>query len=160
MTADRLDAIDEARADVHHAGRRERGAEEQSSQTPEPATWDDAELHELGTPQQIANMRARIDANRGRWLGRVVSMWETRLVELETRWGAHVASAEHARWLAEGGPARLWERCNASKHEAERQALLVAEAKGDAVAFEAIAELEQWRMNEMVRLYLNQAAAE
>lgn len=71
---------------------------------------------------------------------------------------AHQALPEHAGWLRDGGPARLWDRLSASKCRAEATARLVREAKGDPAVFDAIADLEQWRMDEMVRLYLQEAA--
>jgi hypothetical protein len=165
-------AVDTARDSLHRAGVADRMRELSrrehydaqaalaGEQEPAAATWDDVELHELGTLQQLANMRACLDANRIKWSQRVGALWEARLAELDARWQKHAASNEHATWLAEGGPARLWDRLSASRSAAQRQAAVVREAKGDPAAFDAIAELEQWRMDEMVGLYLNQEAAE
>ncbi len=156
--SERIDLVDEARTDLHNAGRKERSPEEHAAQEPEPASWDDVELEAIGWPAQAANIRARIDANRSAWRQGVIELWTVRAEQIEERWRGHCASPEHQRWIAADGPARLWSVLNESKARAERDAALVREAKGDPDAFVAVAELQAWRMAEMVRLFLEEAA--
>jgi hypothetical protein len=109
---------------------------------PEPSTWDDVELAAVGDKQTIRSMRTALDAGRGKWLTAVVGRRAACIAEREARWSAFVALPEHQAWLRDGGPARLWDRLAASKR--------------DASGSGAITELEQWRMDEMVRLYLKE----
>lgn len=166
------EAIDTARDEMHRAGVADRmrelsrkdhvDADEALAQErePSPATWDDVELHMLGKPCQIAAMRTRLDAHRSTWLARVVATHEERIETLEREWLEHLASHAHEQWLSSEGPHRLWNTLNELRLNAEQRANVVREAKGDARAFEAIAELHAWQQAEMVRLFLNQAAAE
>lgn len=147
--------VDEARDALYRAGiadrmrelsRREHYDAQEAldgEQMPLPASWDDVEIIALGWPRHASNMRAILDANRGKWIARVVDTWEARIANAEAKWSTHCESAEHARWLSTGGPARLWERLQAEKASA---------------ASEYFSALAQWRMDEMVRLFLNQAA--
>lgn len=115
---------------------------------PLPATWDDVEEHALTLPGDAARLRATAESTLLRAVVR--ARWLESAEDVERRWREHVASAEHARWLRDGGPARLWDVLAARlrKHEAAGLGYAVFAAAGT-----------QKLMDEMVRIYLTQQEA-
>jgi hypothetical protein len=154
-----IDSINQVREQLHDAGIRDAlmalsrreyfDHQEVTEENPPPprANWDDVEEHALTLPSEAARLRAKIEEQRGGWRTAALVRWIESAEDVERRWREHMASADHERWLREGGPARLWDVLEARKQRHEA----VGRSHGAAAT--------QWLMDEMVRVYLKQEVA-
>lgn len=157
---ERLEAINDANLQLWALARNEMSPEEHAATKPEPATWDDVEEMSLYLPSFAARMRSPERAaltKSEEALRRLANI----AADAEERWSDHVATNEHQGWLRDGGPARLWEVLGTRKRRHEEVAALVEARAADFAAYHRAAAAECQRlMDEMVRLYLGQEAAE